>query len=58
MTGKRHSWISICSGTVLHFNEQYYPEALTISAGAVFVGEGCPNVVFENCSFTKNFSKT
>jgi len=43
---------------VLQLYEQYYPEALTISAGAVFVDEKCPNVVFENCSFTKNFSKT
>lgn len=43
---------------VLQLYEQYYPEALTISAGAVFIGEDCRNVVFENCSFNKNFSKT
>ncbi|MEN6307706.1 MAG: S8 family serine peptidase [Anaerohalosphaeraceae bacterium] len=42
---------------VLQLYEQYYPEVLTASAGAVFINENCSDVVFENCIFNKNFSK-
>jgi len=43
---------------VLQLYEQYYPEALTVSAGAVFISEDCSEVVFEGCTFNKNYSKS